>query len=107
MGEAIVTGMIGGALGVALGYGGAGLVTALAPVLTASVGQSGGPAAQSAVRAATGAGEPVAVQLNAPAAPSVIVLAVVLAAAGGLVAGAVGGWRAARLPPAAALARVA
>lgn len=107
MGEAIVTGMIGGALGVALGYGGAGLVSALAPVLTASVGQSAGPAAQSVVRAATGAGEPVAVQLDAPVAPSVIVLAVVLAAAGGLVAGAVGSWRAARLPPAAALARVA
>jgi putative ABC transport system permease protein len=32
---------------------------------------------------------------------------VVLAAAGGLVAGAVGGWRAARLRPAAALARMA
>jgi putative ABC transport system permease protein len=107
MGEAIVTGMIGGALGVALGYGGAGLVTASAPALTASVGQSAGPAAQSAVRAATDAGEPVAVQLNAPVAPSLIVLAVVLAAAGGLVAGAVGGWRAARLRPAAALARMA
>jgi ABC-type antimicrobial peptide transport system permease subunit len=107
MGEAIVTGMVGGALGVALGYGGASLVTALAPALTASVGQNAGQAAQSAVRAATDAGEPLAVQLNAPVAPSVIVLAVVLAATGGLVAGAVGSWRAARLPPAAALSRVA
>ena len=36
-----------------------------------------------------------------------IVLAVLLAVAGGLVAGSFGGWRAARLRPAAALARVA
>jgi ABC-type antimicrobial peptide transport system permease subunit len=107
MGEAIVRGVIGGALGVALGYGGASLVDALAPALTASVGQGAGPAGQSAVRAVTAAGEPVAVQLNAPVAPSVIVLAVVLAIVGGLVAGVFGGWRAARLRPAAALSRVA
>jgi ABC-type antimicrobial peptide transport system permease subunit len=107
MAEAIVMGMFGGALGVALGSGGASLVNALAPALTASVGQGTGPAGQSAVRAVTAAGEPVAVQLNAPVAPSVIVVAVVLAIVGGLVAGAFGGWRAARLRPAAALSRVA
>jgi putative ABC transport system permease protein len=107
MGEATVRGVIGGALGVALGYGGASLVNALAPALTASVGQGAGPAGQSAVRAVTAAGEPVAVQLNAPVAPSMIVVAVVLAIVGGLVAGAFGGWRAARLRPAAALSRVA
>ena len=37
----------------------------------------------------------------------VIVLAVVLAIAGGLIAGMFGGWRAARLRPAAALSKVA
>ncbi len=36
-----------------------------------------------------------------------IALAVLLAVAGGLIAGSFGGWRAARLRPAAALARVA
>jgi ABC-type antimicrobial peptide transport system permease subunit len=36
----------------------------------------------------------------------VIVLAVLLALAGGLIAGALGGWRAARLRPAAAMASV-
>ena len=37
---------------------------------------------------------------------NIIILAVVLALAGGLIAGMLGGWRAARLRPAAALARV-
>jgi ABC-type antimicrobial peptide transport system permease subunit len=37
----------------------------------------------------------------------VIVLAVVLAVAGGVIAGSFGGWRAARLRPAEALAKVA
>jgi ABC-type antimicrobial peptide transport system permease subunit len=107
MAEAIVMGIIGGALGVALGYGGASLVDALAPALTASVAQSAGPVGQSSVATAPDAGKPVAVQLNAPVAPSVIVLAVALAIVGGLVAGVFGSWRAARLRPAAALSRVA
>jgi ABC-type antimicrobial peptide transport system permease subunit len=38
---------------------------------------------------------------------NVILLAVVLAVAGGIIAGIFGGWRAARLRPAAALAKVA
>ncbi len=44
--------------------------------------------------------------LTAPVTATVIVAAVALAIAGGLIAGAFGGWRAARLRPAAALARV-
>ena len=35
-----------------------------------------------------------------------VALAVILAIAGGLIAGSLGGWRASRLRPAAALARV-
>ncbi len=46
------------------------------------------------------------VPLTAPVTLDAIVLAVVLAIAGGLIAGGFGGWRAARLRPAAALARV-
>jgi ABC-type lipoprotein release transport system permease subunit len=106
MGEATATGVIGGALGVALGYGGASLVNALAPALTASAGQGAGPAGESAVPAAT-ASEPVTIQLHAPVAPSVIMVAVTLTITGGLAAGAFGGWRAARLHPAAALSQVA
>jgi putative ABC transport system permease protein len=47
------------------------------------------------------------VHLSAPVTITAIVAAVVLAVAGGLVAGGFGGWRAAALRPAAALARVA
>ncbi len=60
-----------------------------------------------AAQALTGVGHSVSVTLTAPVTLSVIVLAVLLALAGGLVAGSFGGWRAARLRPAAALARVA
>jgi ABC-type antimicrobial peptide transport system permease subunit len=48
----------------------------------------------------------VIVHLAAPVTLGVIALAVVLAIAGGLVAGSFGGWRAARLRPAQALARL-
>jgi ABC-type lipoprotein release transport system permease subunit len=46
------------------------------------------------------------VTLTAPVTLDLIFVAVVLAIAGGLIAGVFGGWRAARLRPAAALARV-
>jgi ABC-type antimicrobial peptide transport system permease subunit len=49
----------------------------------------------------------VAVHLSAAVSTNVILLAVLLAVAGGLIAGIFGGWRAARLRPAAALAKVA
>jgi ABC-type antimicrobial peptide transport system permease subunit len=58
-------------------------------------------------QALAGAGRSVSVTLTAPVTVSVIGLAVLLALAGGLIAGSFGGWRAARLRPAAALARVA
>jgi ABC-type antimicrobial peptide transport system permease subunit len=48
----------------------------------------------------------VSVHLTAPVTIGVILVAVLLAVAGGLIAGSFGGWRAARLRPAAALARV-
>ena len=49
----------------------------------------------------------VAVHLSAPVTITVIVVAVGLAVLGGLIAGGFGGWRAARLRPAAALSKVA
>ena len=48
----------------------------------------------------------VTVHLTAPVTISAVLLAVVLAIAGGLIAGSFGGWRAARLRPAAALSRI-
>ena len=46
------------------------------------------------------------VHLLASVTAEIIVLAVVLAVAGGIIAGMFGGWRAARLRPAAALSKV-
>jgi ABC-type lipoprotein release transport system permease subunit len=113
MGEALVTGLIGGAAGVALGYAGAALVQSLAPPLTATTGASatgasGAPGGGGGgfAHAAAAATKTVSVHLTAPVTLSAVALAVVLAIAGGLIAGSFGGWRAVRLRPAAALARV-
>jgi ABC-type lipoprotein release transport system permease subunit len=69
-------------------------------------GFGGGPGAAT-FRRPGAASHTVAVHLSAAVSANVILLAVVLAVAGGIVAGIFGGWRAARLRPAAALAKVA
>ena len=116
LGESAVIGVIGAVAGVALGFGGAALVTVLAPELSATVAQNPGSAPPENVsingngmhrQVAEGAVHTVAVHLHAPVTLTAIGLAVVLAIAGGLVAGSLGGWRAARLRPADALGRVA
>ena len=112
MGEALVIGLAGGAAGVGLGYAGAALIDKLAPKLSATVGASNAASAtgssqlNNALKALTSTTHTVSVTLTAPVTIGVILLAVVLAIAGGLIAGSFGGWRAARLRPAAALARV-
>ncbi len=112
MGEALVIGVVGGAAGVAIGYGAAALVDALAPPLTAStVSAAAGPGGAGGAGgrfgpAASSAARTVSIHLTAPVTLSAVALAVVLAIAGGLIAGSLGGWRAVRLRPAAALARV-
>jgi putative ABC transport system permease protein len=111
VGESLVIGVVGGAAGVALGYGGAALIDKLATRLSAIVGSSppttaSGVAAKLAQQVDSSATHTVYVTLTAPVTLSAIVLAVVLALAGGLLAGAFGGWRAARLRPAAALRKV-
>ena len=109
MGEALVIGIVGGAAGVGIGYGAAALVAALAPPLTATTtpAGAGGPGAGSRfAHAASSAAHTVSVHLTAPVTLGAVALAVVLAMAGALIAGSLGGWRAVRLRPAAALARV-
>jgi ABC-type lipoprotein release transport system permease subunit len=69
-------------------------------------GFGGGPGAGTFRRPGS-ASHTVAVHLSAAVSANVILLAVVLAVAGGIIAGIFGGWRAARLRPAAALAKVA
>lgn len=116
LGESVVTGVIGAVAGVALGFGGAALVGALAPTLSATVAQNPGSAPPENVsingtgmhrQIAEGSTHTVAVHLHAPVSLTAIALAVALAIAGGLIAGSLGGWRAARLRPAEALGRVA
>jgi ABC-type antimicrobial peptide transport system permease subunit len=114
MGEAMVQGILGGVLGIGVGVGGAFLVTKLSPALKATVGAAdatgatvggagpGGPFRQ-ALAAAT---HTVSVPLTAPIDLNLFVLAIGLALIGGILAGTLGGWRAARLRPAEALRRV-
>ena len=115
LGESLVTGIAGAVLGVGLGLGGAAVINAIAPPLSATVGADPGSAAPQNVSSnssgttystVAGYNHTVAVHLTAPVTITVIVLAVVLAVAGGLVAGSLGSWRAARLRPAAALGSV-
>ncbi|MBV9206323.1 MAG: ABC transporter permease [Actinobacteria bacterium] len=58
-------------------------------------------------RAATAANHTVAVHLTPSVSTGVIIAAILLAVLGGVLAGIFGGWRAARLRPAAALSKVA
>jgi putative ABC transport system permease protein len=114
MGESISTGLIGGALGVGLGFAGAALITKIAPKLSATVNEAtgqhffgAGPGAQvsSGPLGSTGP-HTVSVPLTAQVSPTVLIVAVALAVAGGLLAGSFGGWRIGRLRPAVALATV-
>ncbi|MEU8932227.1 ABC transporter permease [Streptomyces sp. NPDC048409] len=120
VGEAMVNGLVGGALGIVLGLAGAYVVTEISPTLDASLGGGGG----NAVRGPGGGGgfggggggfgggpgrqtaKTLEVALTAPVSVTTIAVAVGLAVAGGLIAGAFGGWRASRLRPADALRRV-
>ena len=102
-GESLAQGAIGGVLGALVGIGGAALVGALGATLDATVDApaQAGPFGQGAVQSGTST-----VKLGAPVDVTLILLAVGLALVGGLVSGAVGGLRAARLRPAAALRNI-
>ena len=92
MAESLVQGAMGGILGIALGYGGAALLTRLLTHLD--------------LDARSGPGSDVSVHLTAQVQTEALILAVCLAVAGGLIAGLFGAWRAASLRPAVALRRV-
>ncbi|MEV7979487.1 ABC transporter permease [Streptomyces sp. NPDC086519] len=109
VGESMVNGLIGGALGIALGVGAAYAVTAVSPKLTAQLGNTGaggaggGPGGGPGQQASQNTLE---IALSAPVSLTTIALAVGLAVTGGLIAGAMGGWRASRMRPADALRSV-
>jgi len=126
MGESLVIGIAGGLGGIVLGFAGAALVSSLAGPLTAFLGQPTGSATPGGAQVVTGppggsfaggtgagfrrlfgdAASAVTVHLNATVTVGAVLLAVLLAIAGGLLAGSLGGWQAARLRPADAMARV-
>jgi len=104
-GESLLQGLFGGALGVLVGVAGAFVIDAIGINLKATVASTTstagtfGPFGQGAVSTAGST----LIKLSAPLSIGLILAAVALAIAGGLVAGCVGGLRAARLRPAEAL----
>lgn len=118
-GESIVQGLLGGALGLALGLGAIGIIGLVSPTISASAGAQGGQAPGEVGGAGGpafgGGGGPFGqaaqaaqdIVLHAPLTIGVVLVAVGLSIASGLIAGAFGGWRAARLSPAEALRSVA
>ncbi|MGW7410694.1 ABC transporter permease [Streptomyces sp. NPDC054833] len=110
VGESMVNGLLGGGLGIALGLAAAYTVTAISPKLTAQLGSTGGGPGGMGGPGGGGPGQSTAskleIALTAPVSMTTIALAVGLAVTGGLIAGAMGGWRASRMRPADALRSV-
>ncbi|MFJ5971662.1 ABC transporter permease [Streptomyces sp. NPDC093060] len=114
VGESMVNGLIGGGLGIALGLAAAYTVAVISPKLQAELGSSGGGGMGGGMGGGPGGGGPgrqatkntLEIALTAPVSLTTIALAVGLAVAGGLIAGAMGGWRASRMRPADALRSV-
>ncbi|MFB9311150.1 ABC-type lipoprotein release transport system permease subunit [Agromyces hippuratus] len=120
-GESLVQGLIGGGAGLMLGLAGIWAVNLIAPTIGGGSGSevvAGGPGGREMVMQAGGPGggfggampsaaSSAEVVLQAPVTVGVIAIAIGLSIAGGLVAGAFGGWRAAKLRPAEALRSVA
>jgi ABC-type antimicrobial peptide transport system permease subunit len=104
VGESLVQGIAGGVLGIGLGIAGALALDAYGPTLTASSAAAGseglfglGEVARSATNE---------IQLTAPVPMSLVAIGLGLALLGGLLAGAAGAARVARLRPADALRQV-
>jgi ABC-type antimicrobial peptide transport system permease subunit len=101
--ESLTTGVLGGILGVVLGVSAALLVGVFAPTLTASSTTAAGSlfGVEQAARTTSDA-----VSLTAPVGVTIVIAGFALAVLGGLIAGAAGALRAARLRPADALRTV-
>ncbi len=106
LGETMGIGVVGGLLGLAFGVALAAGVGVASPSLTATTGGVPGVASSNLARQF---GQTVAtatsthVKLSAPLHPTTLLLGVAFALIGGLLAGLVGSWRAARLSPSVAL----
>jgi len=117
LGESVAMGVVGAAVGVGLGFAGASIIAKVAPKLPALIPGTGGGGGTFQSQSVNGGpvsrtigGTPdrtIHVPLHPSITVNVIVLAVLLAVAGGLLAGSFGSWRIAKLRPADALSRVA
>jgi putative ABC transport system permease protein len=112
LGESAAVGVLGAALGTALGFAGAAIIDAIAPKLSATLTTATGQHFTSFGPSGSASSSPtvahtVSVPMSAPVSGATIALAVVLAVVGGLLAGAAGSYQIAKLRPADALARVA
>lgn len=105
-GESLAQGLIGAAAGVVLGLAITIAIDVIRPTVSTTQAAAGGPGGMGPGGMAAGqtAGE---IVLSAPLSLGIVLAAVGLAVAGGLLAGVIGGWRAARLSPAEALRAVA
>jgi len=105
MAETVGIGIVGGLIGVAIGVGVCAVIAAVGPGLsvTASGLAVGASSVGSLVGQSTTGTVTTVVHLTAPVHLATIALAFAGALIGGLIAGAAGGWRAARLAPASAL----
>ena len=107
MGESVVVGALGAAIGIGLGFAGVAIINAIAPTLTATLAQATGLRIFTPGGAQTPtATHTVSVPLIASVSAAAMVGAVLLALAGGLLAGSFASWRIARLRPADALTKV-
>jgi len=99
-------GVIGAGLGLAVGAIVCVAIGAFGPNLSATSSSNtlGASSASALFHEATRNSANVAIPLTAPIHLSTLLLGVVFGIGGGLVAGLVGGWRAARMSPASALA---
>ncbi|HUP85309.1 MAG TPA: FtsX-like permease family protein [Acidimicrobiales bacterium] len=106
LGETLALGLLGGVLGVGVGVAVAALVPHVAPTLTATSSGIPGLAGSSLsgfFGQATSVAHTTTVTMRAPLSAGTLLVGVAFALVGGVVAGLLGGWRAARLSPSVAL----
>ena len=105
MAETVGIGIVGGVIGVAIGVGVCAVIAAVGPGLSVtSTGLAVSASKLSGLVGLSNTGTVTSiVHLSAPVHATTILLAFAGALVGGLIAGIIGGWRAARLAPASAL----